>query len=31
MTDKYGVGYILSNKNIGFYYNDQSNIILISS
>jgi len=22
MTDKYGVGYILTNKNLGFYYND---------
>lgn len=31
MTDKYGVGYILTNKNIGFYYNDQTNILLIKN
>ena len=27
MTNKYGIGYILSNKQIGFYFNDWTNVI----
>ena len=31
MTEKYGVGYELTNGNIGFYFNDQTSILLIPS
>jgi len=28
MTDKYGIGYILTNYNYGFFYNDFTNLLL---